>query len=187
MKTPKSKASDDRRTPRFLFDHYHEQYNYVIDVAASKSSTLVPLYYDEKIDALECDWLDDAMDYRENTEQRPAVWCNPPFSDKLQTLFLEKAVEEARRGLWVTCLIPSTTETLRWVKHVSKAASIEFLYPRLNYFKPDGTIDPNVKWGSSIVHFYNQWSSPICSWTNLSSIKGYDKYVRKLRASKKQR
>jgi phage N-6-adenine-methyltransferase len=67
-------------------------------------------------DALKTPWLSAAG----------AVWCNPPFSNKLA--FLDRAYQQAKQyGRTVVCMIPQEPATIWWQRYVYGRASFVFV------------------------------------------------------------
>lgn len=91
-----------------------------IDAAAAKADQFIT----PEIDALKVDWL---------PEKRGAVWCNPPFSQKLE--FLDRAYEQAKKhNLTICVMIPYERISGWWRNHVHDRASIVYVPDgRYNY------------------------------------------------------
>lgn len=60
------------------------------------------------------------------------TYVNPPYGPAI-TKWLQKAVEEARRGITVIALVPSRTDTEWWHRYVMTATEIRFLRGRLRF------------------------------------------------------
>lgn len=89
-------TSDDDTwtTPRNFFNELHSEFNFTLDAAALKSSTLVPENWfgpDHEVfsrrNALVNDWK----------IENGAVWLNPPYGRKIKD-FMSKAHHEAKGG-----------------------------------------------------------------------------------------
>lgn len=100
-----SKASDEWTTPREFFRELDREFFFGLDAAATAENALCPRHLH---DALEVSWADIAWGH--------PIWLNPPYSKCRQ--FISKAVQEARRGCTVVCLVPSRTDTRWWHSEV---------------------------------------------------------------------
>lgn len=60
------------------------------------------------------------------------TYVNPPYGSAI-VKWLQKVVEEARRGVVVICLVPSRTDTSWWHDYVMTADEIRFLRGRLRF------------------------------------------------------
>jgi hypothetical protein len=94
---------DDRATPQWLFDHWHGQYRFTVDVAASAANAKLPRFYDLNSDGLAASWAGER------------VWCNPPFS--LIEPWAIKAWNEPAPV--VALLVPANrTDQAWWARHI---------------------------------------------------------------------
>jgi phage N-6-adenine-methyltransferase len=109
-----SSASVSHATPRDLFDHLNQEFNFVLDAAASASNAKCAEYIDEWNDALKCDWAQIA--------EGGAVWLNPPYGRGIGA-WIAKAKSEAQRGGPVVCLLPARTDTKWWHESIGSNAS----------------------------------------------------------------
>ncbi len=65
---------------------------------------------------------------------RSPCFLNPPFKRGLSIVpWLQKARDEAQRGVTVVCLLPSRTDTQWWHEYVMNASEIRFLRGRLKF------------------------------------------------------
>lgn len=99
------------------------------DETAAKCHTWI----DEQANALEADWGDFIWD----TEDKPMIWCNPPFS--LKTEFLGRcAAMSDKLDLPVVVCIPLAITTDWWYTHVvHKASSIFVPNGRICFINPE--------------------------------------------------
>ena len=88
------------QTPKPIFDYYDRRFDIVADVAASESNALCTSFLDQEDDALKTRWF-------------VTNWCNPPYSDI--TPWVEKAIEEKKKGCLTVMLIPADT-SVKWFK-----------------------------------------------------------------------
>jgi phage N-6-adenine-methyltransferase len=126
-------VTDDRRTPRALFNQLNREYRFTLDVAASAENTQLPAFFSLELDGLQQSWAGHR------------VWCNPPFS--AVGAWVEKAWAEVRAGCpLVVMLVPANrTEQPWWQQHVEPfrdrggVLSVRFLAGRYSFSMPDGT------------------------------------------------
>ena len=91
---------DSWQTPIEIFNNLNKEFNFQCDVAADKYNHLCDVYYNESMNSLSLPWFD-------------VNWCNPPYSDI--TPWVEKAIEEHRKGKCTVMLIPADT-SVGWFK-----------------------------------------------------------------------
>ena len=112
-------VKDLYQTPPELYNTLNSEFNFILDVAATKDNTLAPLYYDESLDALSRSWG--------NT----VCWCNPPYSNIMP--WVKKAAEESRCNATVVMLVPSDT-SVKWFKEAwSTATEMRFISGRISF------------------------------------------------------
>jgi len=114
----------DWGTPQAFFDWIENIFsiNFTLDACASSYNYKVANYFDVETNALIQDW------------GGQNVWLNPPYTRKLQTPFISKAIEESEKGATVFCLIPSRTDTKLFHDLIfPNASGIYFVRGRLNF------------------------------------------------------
>ena len=123
-------ATDDRRTPRDLFDARHALHRFTIDAAASPENAMLTRFWTRADDALAQDWRGER------------VWCNPPYSD------LRPWVEKAAKGgaAIVDMLLPANRCEQAWWQDVIEPTRDTpggpralFLRGRLRFERPGWT------------------------------------------------
>ncbi len=100
-KQSEASKSDVWQTPGDLRDALvAELGHFVLDVAASESNAVAPVFYTKEQDALVQDWVRPDLD--------PSGWafCNPPYSRGNKPKSIKKAKETALGGRGVCCVIP---------------------------------------------------------------------------------
>ena len=91
MKNRNLPHSDDWATPAYVKDVLNSEFNFNFDPC--------PIKHDiAKWDALQIEW-------------KERNFINPPYSVKLKTKFIEKAVEESKKGKLCVLLLPVSTST----------------------------------------------------------------------------
>lgn len=97
-----SKASDEWATPQDFFDTLDKEFCFELDAAATEENAKCPVWFGGLIDALTVKaWCTVPC----------SIFVNPPYSQC--AAFVAKAVEQARHGHTVVCLVPARTDT-RW-------------------------------------------------------------------------
>jgi phage N-6-adenine-methyltransferase len=129
-----SSNTDDWATPQWLFDKLNRQYNFEIDVCATKENAKCHKYYTIEQDGLRQRW-----------EGR--CWCNPPYGRKIG-LWLEKAYKSSLWGASVVCLIPARTDT-QWWNNWAVKGDIEYIKGRLKF----GNSQNSAPFASAIIKY----------------------------------
>jgi phage N-6-adenine-methyltransferase len=172
------KRSDDIATPKGewgtpekLYRHLDKEFNFDADAAANANNTKHPVYFSKSMDSLRMDWKDAI----ETTKVRPAFFLNPDYAKGIIDKFVAKARLEARKST-VVCLLPVSTDTGWWNKHVMSydrtvAVEIRFIEGRVHYvgYTKDGKqITQSPSFPSCIVifcrshpHYWNQDRKPV--------------------------
>ena len=111
--------SEEWGTPQELFNRLNKEFNFTIDICASKENTKCPKYYTKEEDALKQEW-------------GGVIWMNPPYGRQIGN-WVKKAKEIARQGkATVVCLLPARTDTAWWHDYVMKANEIRLIKVALN-------------------------------------------------------
>lgn len=121
-----STGKNDWETPQDLFDELDKEFYFTLDACADDQNHKCSRYYTQEQDGLTKDW---------NGE---TVFCNPPYSNKLQNAWVKKCYEESRHAV-VVMLLPARTDTLRFHEYILPHAEIRFLKGRLTF---QGAKDP---------------------------------------------
>ena len=126
-----STGKDDWETPDALFQRYHDQYHFVLDLAANETNHKVDRWLGpggEHEDALAVSWTDYLT--------QGNLWLNPPYSRALQPLFIQKAAEEVacfNCGHSIVCLLPARTDTRLFHNIILPYGTVTFLRGRLTF------------------------------------------------------
>jgi len=108
-------------TPIWLFEEYNRNYNFMVDVCATKENAKCSLYWDREQDGLKQDW------------HNHICWMNPPYGRKISK-WVKKAYEESRKGALVVCLLPARTDTKWFHEYIYNTyAQFIFLAGRLKF------------------------------------------------------
>lgn len=137
------------QTPKPIFNYYSRRFNLGMDVAASKENTLVDWnYWTAEDDALNQNWSN-----RGN-------WCNPPYSDI--TPWVEKAIEEKKKGCLTVMLIPADT-SVKWFKLAyENCTECHFISGRLAFINAETQKPVSGNNKGSVVFIFDP-SSPMRS------------------------
>jgi len=135
-------------TPKAFFEYLYEEFNWIpwLDAAASKENAKAPVFFTEKQNSLELDWLGD-------------VWLNPPFGKVLLPKFLQKCNEEIYKQDVdsIMCLIPARTDT-KWFHEIvlKTAPDIYLIKGRFNFESPYSKDGANAPFPSMLVHYHGK-------------------------------
>jgi hypothetical protein len=111
MKNRNLEHSDNWATPKELYNKLNTEFNFDFDPC--------PLHSD--FDGLAIEW-----------GQRNYI--NPPYSRKLKEAFVIKAIEESKKGKVCVMLLPVSTSTKLFHKHIlPNAKDIRFLEGRVRF------------------------------------------------------
>lgn len=93
-----SEDRDDWSSPRALIARLENEFGkFELDACASHKNKVCEKFFDKATNGLEQNW------------NGSFVWCNPPYSQKLE--WIKKATLEANNGAKVIMLLPAFTET----------------------------------------------------------------------------
>jgi site-specific DNA-methyltransferase (adenine-specific) len=126
-------------TPQWLFDALNAEFGFTLDPCATPESAKCGKYFTRADDGLKQDW------------SGHIVFMNPPYG-VLIGAWMSKALQSAKAGATVVCLVPARTDT-RWWHDSAMKGEIRFLRGRLYFgdgagrapfpnavvvFRPDG-------------------------------------------------
>ena len=113
--TARQNSGDDWKTPDEFYNALDRVYHFDFD----------PCPYQADFDGLAISW-------------GGANFVNPPYSRKLKEAFVNKALEESRRGKLCVLLLPVSTSTALFHDVIKpNAKSIEFVRGRLHFEQRD--------------------------------------------------
>ena len=132
--------SGEWQTPPALYAQLDNEFHFTVDVCASDSNKLSPLYFTKSDSCLTQPW------------HNATCWMNPPYGRKIGT-FLAKAKHEALvNNALVCCLVPARTDTRWWWDNVW-SGEVRFIKGRLK-FHLFGEIMTSAPFPSAIVIFH---------------------------------
>ena len=129
-------------TPQYFFDTLNAEFNFTLDVAATKKSAKCTMYYTPETDGLTRPW-----------NKGGAVFCNPPYG-KMIGKWVRKAYEESLTGVTVVLLIPARTDTAYFHDYIYGKAEIRFIRGRLKFTDDCGQQYSSAPFPSMVV-IYN--------------------------------
>lgn len=120
----------DWGTPTAWFNRLQVEFNFTLDVCATKDNAKLPRFWTPEDDALSKSWACERC------------WCNPPYGRALPT-WSQKVAEEAIFAHIIAFLVPASTST-RWfreLKHLDAKfcllnGKVKFEAPGINWAAP---------------------------------------------------
>lgn len=106
-------------TPQDFFDKLNEEFNFTLDVCATKENAKCEKFYTEEMDGLSQPWVG-------------SCWCNPPYCRQTKK-WVEKAYKESKNGCIVVMLLPSRTDVSWFHDYILGKAEIRFIRGRLKF------------------------------------------------------
>ena len=125
-----SSQKEDWTTPKWLFDELNQEFDFTVDLCASKENALCEIYYTKENDGMKADL----------TGQR--VFCNPPYGRKSTAEWIKKC-SSCNADVCVM-LIPARTDTKAFHEYIWKKAEIRFLKGRLHFGGADRAPFPSM-------------------------------------------
>lgn len=106
-------------TPQDLFDELDKEFNFQLDVCATKENAKVGRFYNKSEDGLSKEWLG-------------TCWMNPPYGREIGK-WVFKAFCEGKNGTTVVALLPARTDTRWFHDYIYNKAEIRFIKGRLKF------------------------------------------------------
>lgn len=128
-----SRKSDNWKTPSMIYEYYW------------RCNCFDPCPFNSTFDGLEIEW-------------KEKNFVNPPYSKIKQ--FVDKAIEEHKKGKGVILLIPARTDTKYFRNLVDYGCRIEFITGRLHFNNSNSAPFP-----SCYIHLLGKGKT-ICEWRN---------------------
>ena len=151
-----SNLSDDMKnswgSDQNVVDALNKEFNFDLDAAASDSNHKFDRYLTIEDDALSIDWSK-LWTYKQGHHFVKAVWINPPYGRGMIKAFMNKCIEQKKKGVTSVLLVPATLDA-QWlpINEISEiriitGGRLTFIHPETN--KP---VAGNTK-GSMFVIF----------------------------------
>jgi len=114
MKNRNIDHKDDWATPKYFYDKINKEFNFNFDPCPYQNNI-------EKFDGLKVEW-------------KERNFINPPYSRKLKEAFVIKAIEESKKGKLCVMLLPVSTSTQLFHKHIlPNKTEIRFIEKRIKF------------------------------------------------------
>lgn len=132
-----SSKTNEWETPQDFFNKLNGEFNFHLDVSATKENAKCKKFFTLEDDGLSKDW-------GFNT-----CWMNPPYGGHTGD-WIKKAYEESKQGAVVVCLIVSSTDRSYWHEYIFPfATQIRFIRGRLKF----GNSKTTAPFASAVVIF----------------------------------
>ena len=131
-------------TPRGFFDELDKEFNFTLDVAATKEITLCADYYTPETDGLTQPW----------NPKTGAVFCNPPYGRVIGNWVKKAYAESQLHGKTIVMLIPARTDTSYFHDYIYHHAEIRFIRGWLRFTDSQGNEHGPAPFPSMVV-IYN--------------------------------
>lgn len=105
-------SKDCYQTPPEVFAVLSREFNFAVDVAASRNNALCEIYFSEECSAITHDWFPAGKSWA-----GLYAWCNPPYSDIGP--WVNKAAEQASKGIGTVMLV-MMDQSVGWYKEAVK-------------------------------------------------------------------
>ena len=141
-------------TDPVIFNAMDNEFRFNLDAAANHKNHKVPNYLTKDDDALSVDWYQNLINHQSlvNIESLN-VWVNPPYGKGFIKKFMNKAIEQKRKGVTTVMLVPATLDA-QWLP-VNEISEIRIITGgRLSFYHPETNkkVNGNTK-GSMFVIF----------------------------------
>ena len=103
---------DAYSTPKEVFAVFNAEFNFAVDVAASRENALCGIYFSEECSALTRDWFPAGESWAGQY-----AWCNPPYSDIGP--WVAKAAEQSAKGIGTVMLV-MMDQSVGWYREAIK-------------------------------------------------------------------
>ena len=134
-------------TPQDFFNELNNEFNFVLDPAATEKSAKCDLYYTPETDGLAQSW-----------NRGGAVFCNPPYGREISK-WVEKAYRESLVVKYpIVLLVPARTDTKYFHNYIYEKAEIRFIKGRIHFTDEYGNTSYPSPFPSMVV-IYNGTAS----------------------------
>lgn len=112
--------TEEWATPQYVFDWLDKQFHFTLDVCATDSNSKCDNYITKEENGLTTDW------------GAEICFMNPPYGREIYK-WMHKAMESAKKGATVICLVPARTDTKWFHETAMNADEIWFIKGRLKF------------------------------------------------------
>ena len=130
---------DEWGTPPKLFKQLDLEFNFTIDVAASRSSAKCSRFYLKEDNGLKQSW------------EGERVFCNPPFSKRQIGDWVKKAFSEKDRAELIVMILPVRTDRVYFHNFILGHAEIRFCRGRPRFIPLAGQTNGSPSFGTMII------------------------------------
>lgn len=116
-----SSGTNTWETPIDFFNKLDAEFHFTLDPCCEPETAKCRKYYTKEDDGLSKDWTGEV------------VFCNPPYSNQEQTLWVKKCYEHGQNGGTAVMLIPARTDTKRFHQYILGKSEIRFIEGRLKF------------------------------------------------------
>lgn len=120
LKAMFSSDSDMWETPKDLFEDLNKEFNFNLDVCATKENAKCNKYYSPEDDGLSKPWDGN-------------VWCNPPYGRDVWRWVRAGSLAAQERRATVVMLLPARTDTKWFHEYVYQKHEVRFIKGRLKF------------------------------------------------------
>lgn len=113
-----SSESCEWSTPLDFFEKLNEQFNFDLDVCATRDNAKCARYFTSEENGLSQEWTG-------------VCWMNPPYGKEIAS-WMRKAYESSQKGATVVCLVPARTDTGWWHDYAMRG-EVHFVRGRLKF------------------------------------------------------
>lgn len=120
-----SSKSDEWETPQNLFDELNKEFDFVLDVCATKENAKCEKYFTKEDNGLTKNW----------SLYGGCKWMNPPYGREIGEWVRKAFMWNRKQGVTIVCLLPARTDTKWFHDYIYKNPNVEirFLKGRLKF------------------------------------------------------
>ena len=107
-------------TPKWLFDELDKEFNFEIDVCATKENAKCKRFFTKEDNAWRKEWAN-------------VNWMNPPYGRDIKTWVRKAFMHSTKFGKTTVALLPARTDTEWFHDYIYNKAEIRFLKGRLKF------------------------------------------------------
>lgn len=115
-----SSATDLWATPQDFFDKLNEEFNFTVDVCATKENAKCALFYTKEQDGLKQKW-------------EGVIWCNPPYGREIGKWVSKAFYSSKLNNSTIVMLLPARTDTKWFHDYIYGKSEIRFIKGRLKF------------------------------------------------------
>ncbi len=125
------------QTPEFVFNYYHDRFDFVIDLAASKENSLCEVYVSEENNSLDDQAFASEFMFTDFIRNIGAAgWLNPPYSDL--NPWVDMAIRRSREiNSVIVMLVPADTSVKWFKKAFDNCSECHFISGRLAFINAE--------------------------------------------------